>query len=134
MVLVAYVTQLTYASTSEWPMGLPCLPIGQFVKNETMPVRFTYVTLYAFFLIVLNVMLTFVIVSTAKEIRLRHAAPVVMMEVIDRMGRPLPAPLEVQHERARAPDMSGGHQVLVCSREQLKVCSSCCSGIGADST
>ena len=60
--------------------------------------------------------------STAKEIRLRHGAPVVMMEVIDRMGRPLPAPLEVQHERAKAPDMTGGHQVVVCSREQLKVC------------
>jgi len=45
-----------------------------------------------------------------------------MVEVIDRMGRPLPAPLEVQHERAKAPDMTGGHQVIVCSREQLKVC------------
>jgi len=45
-----------------------------------------------------------------------------MLEVIDRMGRPLPAPLEVQHERAKAPDMTGGHQVVVCSREQLKVC------------
>ena len=62
------------------------------------------------------------IVSIAKEIRLRHGAPVIMVEVIDRLGRPLPAPLEVQHERARAPDMSGGHQVIVCSREQLKVC------------
>ena len=59
--------------------------------------------------------------STAKEIRLRHGAPVIMVEVIDRMGRPLPAPLEVQHERAKAPDMTGGHQVIVCSREQLKV-------------
>ena len=44
-----------------------------------------------------------------------------MVEVIDRVGRPLPAPLEVQHERAKAPDMTGGHQVVVCSREQLKV-------------
>lgn len=52
---------------------------------------------------------------------MRHGAPIVMLEVIDRMGRPLPAPLEVQHERAKAPDMTGGHQVVVCSREQLKV-------------
>jgi len=59
---------------------------------------------------------------TAKEIRLRHGAPIIMVEVIDRLGHPLPAPLEVQHERARAPDMTGGHQVVVCSREQLKVC------------
>ena len=64
----------------------------------------------------------------AKEIRLRHGAPVIMVEVIDRMGRPLPAPLEVQHERAKAPDMTGGHQVVICSREQLKVLNSSCGG------
>jgi len=68
------------------------------------------------------VVVCFSVESTAKEIRLRHGAPIVMIEIIDRLGRPLPAPLEVQHERAIAPDMSGGHQVIVCSREQIKVC------------
>jgi len=31
----------------------------------------------------------------------------------------------VQHERAKATDMTGGHQVVVCSREQLKVGALC---------
>ena len=57
----------------------------------------------------------------AKEIQLKHHAPVISISVIDRNAQPLPAPLEVQHERVKAPDMSGNHQVLLCSEEQFKV-------------
>jgi lethal(2) giant larvae protein len=56
----------------------------------------------------------------AKEIHLKHQAPVVSICVIDRNAMPLPAPLEVQHECARPPDMTGGHSVVICSEEQLK--------------
>lgn len=56
-----------------------------------------------------------------KEVHLRHRAPVVAIFIVDRDGRPLPAPLEVQQELAKAPDMTGGHRVLICSQEQLKV-------------
>lgn len=57
----------------------------------------------------------------AKEIKLRHRAPVISMAVVDKRARVLPEPLEVQHERAKAPDMSGEHQLIVCSEEQFKV-------------
>jgi len=56
---------------------------------------------------------------------LKHHAPVISICVIDRNYFPLPAPLDVQHERARAADMSGGHSVIICSEEQLKVSSNC---------
>lgn len=58
---------------------------------------------------------------SAKEIRLRHGAPVIGIQALDRSGLPLPGPLEVQHERAKAPDMTGSHFVLICSQQQLKV-------------
>ena len=54
--------------------------------------------------------------------KLQHGAPVISMFVLDRTNTPLPAPLEVQHERAKAPNMTGGHQLVVCSEEQIKVC------------
>ena len=57
----------------------------------------------------------------AKEIHLKHQAPVISVCVIDRSAVPLPAPFEVEHECARPPDMSGGHSVVICSEEQLKV-------------
>lgn len=57
----------------------------------------------------------------AKEIQLKHRAPVIFISVIDRNAQPLPAALEVQHERAKAPDMTGQHQVLICSEEQFKM-------------
>lgn len=60
--------------------------------------------------------------SLAKEIRLKHHAPVISICVIDRNAVPLPASFEVQHERAKSPDMSGNHSVIICSEEQLKVC------------
>ena len=41
--------------------------------------------------------------------------------MIDRTHTPLPAPLEVTHQRAKEPDMTGNHQIVICSEEQLKV-------------
>lgn len=57
----------------------------------------------------------------AKEIKLRHKAPVISIGVVDSRARSLPDPLEVQHERAKAPEMSGQHSVVICSEEQLKI-------------
>ena len=57
----------------------------------------------------------------AKEIKLRHHAPVISIGVVDGKSRILPESLEVQHERAKAPDMSSHHSVIICSEEQLKV-------------
>ena len=56
-----------------------------------------------------------------KEIQLKHRAPVISICVMDRNAYPLPEPLDVQNERAKAPDMTGGHQVVICSEEQFKV-------------
>lgn len=56
-----------------------------------------------------------------KEVQLKHRAPVIFISVVDRHAQPLPAALEVQHERAKAPDMTGQHQVLICSEEQFKM-------------
>jgi len=58
---------------------------------------------------------------TAKEIHLKHQAPVISICVIDRNAVPLPAPFEVEHECARPPDMTSGHSVIISSEEQLKV-------------
>ena len=57
----------------------------------------------------------------AKEIKLRHKAPVISIAVVDGRSRVLPDALEVQHERAKAPDMSAHNSVIICSEEQLKV-------------
>ena len=57
----------------------------------------------------------------AKEIKLKHHAPVISIAVIDSKNRVLPEALEVSHERAKAPDMEGQHSVIICSEEQLKV-------------
>ncbi|KAL3875892.1 hypothetical protein ACJMK2_033799 [Sinanodonta woodiana] len=59
--------------------------------------------------------------SLAKEIKLRHKAPVIAISVIDGKAKVLPEALDVQHERAKAPDMSGQHTVVICSEEQLKI-------------
>lgn len=50
-----------------------------------------------------------------------HRAPVVGVVVLDGHGAPLPEPLEVAHDLARSPDMTGSHHVLVVSEEQFKV-------------
>jgi len=62
-----------------------------------------------------------VVCTLAKEIRLRHGAPVISIGVVDGKDRVLPDALEVQHERAKAPDMSSHHSVIIASEEQLKV-------------
>ena len=56
-----------------------------------------------------------------KELQLQHRAPVVHVSVMDRHSQPLPAPLEVTNGRAKAPDMTSGHQLVVVSEEQFKV-------------
>lgn len=59
-----------------------------------------------------------------KEVQLMHRAPVVAIAVLDGRGRPLPEPFEASQDLAQAPDMQGGHAVLIASEEQFKV--SCC--------
>jgi len=67
------------------------------------------------------------LVCVAKEIHLKHQAPVIHVCIIDRNAVPLPAPFEVENECARPPDMTGGHLVVICSEEQLKVVTLRCS-------
>lgn len=57
----------------------------------------------------------------AKEIKLKHHAPVLSMAVIDGKNTVLPDAFEVINERAKAPDMEGQHSIIICSEEQLKV-------------
>lgn len=66
-------------------------------------------------------MLSIRICFAGKEVHLRHRAPVLGISVIDRNAAPLPSSLEVQNERAKAPDMTGAHQVVIVSEEQFKV-------------
>ncbi|XP_054938405.1 lethal(2) giant larvae protein homolog 1 isoform X9 [Physeter macrocephalus] len=56
-----------------------------------------------------------------KEVQLMHRAPVVAVAVLDGRGRPLPEPYEASRDLAQAPDMQGGHAVLIASEEQFKV-------------
>lgn len=56
-----------------------------------------------------------------KEVQLMHRAPVVAIAVLDGRGRPLPEPYEASRDLAQAPDMQGGHAVLIASEEQFKV-------------
>ncbi|XP_054992636.1 lethal(2) giant larvae protein homolog 1 isoform X1 [Sorex araneus] len=56
-----------------------------------------------------------------KEVQLMHRAPVVAIAVLDGRGRPLPEPYEASRDLAQAPDMQGGHSVLIASEEQFKV-------------
>ena len=56
----------------------------------------------------------------AKEIKLRHKAPVISIGVVDGKSRVLPDPLEVENSRAKAPE-GNNHTVVICSEEQLKV-------------
>ena len=58
-----------------------------------------------------------------KEVQLMHRAPVVAIAVLDGRGRPLPEPYEASRDLAQAPDMQGGHAVLIASEEQFKVSS-----------
>ncbi|XP_067128411.1 lethal(2) giant larvae protein homolog 1 isoform X2 [Centruroides vittatus] len=56
-----------------------------------------------------------------KEIQLKHRAPVIAIQIVDHNGYPLPEPLEIENQRAKAPDYTGNHRVLICSEEQFKV-------------
>ncbi|RUS90798.1 hypothetical protein EGW08_001417 [Elysia chlorotica] len=56
----------------------------------------------------------------AKEIRLKHHAPVLSMAIVDCKNNVLPDAFEVINERAKAPDMEGQHSIIICSEEQLK--------------
>eukprot|EP00057_Strongylocentrotus_purpuratus_P023932 XP_011678406.1 PREDICTED: lethal(2) giant larvae protein homolog 2 [Strongylocentrotus purpuratus] len=61
-----------------------------------------------------------VVAEISKEIKLKHGAPINSMVVVDSDNNPLPDPIEVQHECAKPPNMSG-HNLIVCSEEQFKV-------------
>ena len=56
-----------------------------------------------------------------KEIQLKHRAPVIAIQILDGVGRPLPEPFEVENKRAKAADLNGNHRVIICSEEQFKV-------------
>jgi len=57
----------------------------------------------------------------AKEIHLKHKAAVIGLCVVDRTVQPVSGLCDVQHERTKAADMTGGHQVIVCSEQQVKI-------------
>ena len=56
-----------------------------------------------------------------KEIHLKHAAPVLFIQVMDASGYPLPEPGEVKSGRAKAASTVGNQRVLICSEEQFKL-------------
>lgn len=56
----------------------------------------------------------------AKEIHLKHKAPIVAIQVIDGNGLPLPDSYEVIKGVAKVPT-AAGHRVLICSEEQFKL-------------
>jgi len=57
----------------------------------------------------------------AKEIQLQHRAAVTAMAVVDRAMQLLGSALGGQLSGVKEPDMSGGHQVVICSEQQIKV-------------
>ncbi|XP_045535605.1 lethal(2) giant larvae protein [Papilio machaon] len=56
----------------------------------------------------------------AKEIQLKHRAPVIGITVLDGASVPLPDPLEVERGVSALPE-AGTHRVLITSEEQFKV-------------
>ncbi|KAJ8037464.1 Lethal(2) giant larvae protein-like 2 [Holothuria leucospilota] len=60
-----------------------------------------------------------VLADIAKEVKLKHGAPVVSMAVVDGDSNPIPDPIEIKHQRAKPPTPTG-HQLIVCSEEQFK--------------
>ncbi|XP_063896793.1 lethal(2) giant larvae protein homolog 1-like [Helicoverpa armigera] len=56
----------------------------------------------------------------AKEIQLKHRAPVIGITVLDGAAVPLPEPLEVERGVSPLPE-SGTHRVVITSEEQFKV-------------
>ena len=59
--------------------------------------------------------------TLAKEIQLKHRAPVIFIQVIDSTGYPLPGPHEVANGKAKAPSTIGNQRVLIVSEEQFKL-------------
>lgn len=62
-----------------------------------------------------------VTLTIAKEIQLKHRAPVIFVQVIDSTGYPLPGPHEVVSGKAKAPSTVGHQRVLIVSEEQFKL-------------
>ena len=54
----------------------------------------------------------------AKEIRLKHGAPVIATFIVDRSLRPLS---ETGGSGVETPDITGGHRLVVCTQQQIKV-------------
>ncbi|KAJ8910731.1 hypothetical protein NQ315_016129 [Exocentrus adspersus] len=57
----------------------------------------------------------------AKEIQLKHRAPVIAIAVLDGSNKPLPEPLEVEKGVAPLPDTTQQHRVIIASEEQFKI-------------
>ncbi|XP_030755265.1 lethal(2) giant larvae protein isoform X2 [Sitophilus oryzae] len=57
----------------------------------------------------------------AKEIQLKHRAPVIGIAVLDGSSKPLPEPLEVEKGVAPLPDTTQAHRVIIASEEQFKI-------------
>lgn len=62
-----------------------------------------------------------VTVQLAKEIQLKHKAPVIFIQVVDSSGYPIPGPYEVAKGKAKAPSSVGSQRVLIVSEEQFKL-------------
>ncbi|XP_066246031.1 lethal(2) giant larvae protein homolog 1 isoform X2 [Euwallacea similis] len=57
----------------------------------------------------------------AKEIQLKHRAPVIGIAVLDGSNKPLPEALEVEKGVAPLPDTTQVHRVIIASEEQFKI-------------
>ncbi|KAK9887726.1 hypothetical protein WA026_000044 [Henosepilachna vigintioctopunctata] len=62
-----------------------------------------------------------VVCQLAKEIQLKHRAPVISIAVLDGSNKPLPEPLEVEKGLAPLPDTTQAHRVVIASEEQFKI-------------
>jgi len=58
----------------------------------------------------------------AKEIRLKHGAPVVATFIVDRGLRPVAEKeMMMGGSDAESPSATGGHRLVVCTQQQIKV-------------
>lgn len=62
-----------------------------------------------------------IVCHLAKEIQLKHRAPVIGIAVLDGSNKPLPEPLEVEKGVAPLPDTTQAHRVVIASEEQFKI-------------
>lgn len=62
-----------------------------------------------------------VVCNLAKEIQLKHRAPVIAIAVLDGANKPLPEPLEVEKGISPLPDTTQAHRVILASEEQFKI-------------